>query len=147
MKAFVLVFLLLFSGASFADVENVVGRWKTIDDETKKPKSIVEIFKRGEEFRGRIVQLINPDKPNPVCDKCEGDRKDKPVMGMEIIWGMKKDGDQWESGKILDPNNGKEYKCRLRLKDNGQKLEVRGFIGFSLLGRSQLWERMTEEVQ
>jgi uncharacterized protein (DUF2147 family) len=122
-------------------VNQLTGKWKTIDDETDKPKSIVEIYQEGDEFKGKITELFNPTKPNPVCEKCVGDKKDKPIIGMEIISGMKetKKGEEWAGGEIMDPKNGKSYKCRIRLKDDGKKLEVRGFIGFSLLGRSQTW--------
>jgi uncharacterized protein (DUF2147 family) len=127
----------------FAQEKSPVGKWKTIDDETGKPKSVVEIFKQNEEYKARVVGLINPEKTNPVCEKCDGDKKDQPVMGMEIMWDVKETepGKEWAGGRILDPNNGKTYKVRLRLKEGGQKLEVRGFIGFSLLGRSQVWEK------
>ena len=108
-----------------------------------KPKSVVEIFQNGDEVKGRIVDLINPSEPDPVCKECTGDKKDKPIKGLEIIWGMKETekGEEWGGGEILDPKKGKTYRCRLRLKDNGEKLEVRGFVGFSLLGRSQTWLR------
>jgi uncharacterized protein (DUF2147 family) len=123
--------------------EGILGRWKTIDDETGKPKSIVEITRDGDTYKGKIAQLINPREPNPMCAECPGDKKGKPIDGLEIIWGIKETeaGKEWGGGKILDPQNGKVYKVRLRPKDGGEKLEVRGFIGFSLLGRSQTWLR------
>ena len=74
----------------------------------------------------------------PICD---GDRKGKPVNGMTILWGLKKDGDSWANGKILDPHNGKVYSAKMKLVEGGRKLEVRGFLGVSLLGRTQVWER------
>lgn len=122
--------------------ESVTGKWKTIDDETGKEKSIVEIYKDGNEFKGKVTELINPKEDNPVCKKCEGGKKDQPIRGLEILWGMKETekNKEWAEGHILDPNNGKTYKCRLRLKKPNE-LEVRGFIGFSLLGRSQNWYR------
>lgn len=122
---------------------SILGQWKTIDDETGKPKSIVEISQDGEIFKGHIKELINPAEPNPVCSKCTGDKKDKPTTGLEIIWDIKetKKGQEWGDGKILDPKNGKTYNCRLRLQDKGEKLEVRGFVGLSLFGRSQIWLR------
>ncbi len=138
-----LLMALLVAANLWAQENSVVGKWKTIDDETGKPKSIVEIIKDGENFKGRVVNLLNPEKPNPVCEKCEGEKKDQPIMGMEIMWGLteKEPGAEWGGGEILDPNNGKVYKVRLRLKEEGKQLEVRGFIGFSLLGRSQRWHR------
>lgn len=141
MKIF--ISLLLFCGHLYAENKSVVGFWKTIDDETGKPKSIVEIFKDNEIFKAKVVTLLNPDEPNPLCKDCPGDKKDKPVTGLEIMWDMKETEKEteWSGGQILDPKKGKTYKCRLRLKEEGQKLEVRGFIGFSLIGRSQIWLR------
>lgn len=121
-----------------------VGKWKTIDDETKQPKSIVEIFEKDGVLYGRIDKLFrNADEDqNPKCDKCSGDKKDQLILGMQILNGLKKDSDtKWEDGEILDPKNGKTYSCKVELVEDGKKLKVRGFIGFSLLGRTQMWER------
>ena len=110
-----------------------------IDDETRQPKALVQITENGNEYQGRIIKLFaNPDVK---CSKCEGDRKDKPVDGMTILWGLKKTGETYEGGKILDPKNGKIYDSKAKLVDGGQKLEVRGFMGVSLLGRTQTWDR------
>lgn len=143
MKIKYFLLTLLFAIPAFAENMTVVGKWRTIDDETGKPKSVVEITRDGDVFSGKIIQLINPSEPNPLCKECPGDKANKPIEGMEIIWGLHetKVGQEWGDGKIMDPKNGKVYKCRLRPQDNGQKLEVRGFIGFSLLGRSQTWLR------
>jgi len=81
---------------------------------------------------------------NPICDKCEGERHNKPVVGMVIMWGVKKDGDVWDSGQILDPGKGKTYKVKLSLSDDGQKLDVRGYIGMPMLGRTQTWIRKAD---
>jgi len=120
-----------------------LGRWKTIDDETGKPKSIVVIWEEKGKLRGKIEQLIRQegDEENPICDVCEGDRKNKPVLGMTIMWDLEKDDDEWSGGQILDPKNGKTYKCTIEVVDNGARLKVRGYIGFSLIGRSQYWLR------
>lgn len=143
MKNIILFFSFLGLLASAQASDSVVGKWKTIDDETGKPKSIVEIFRDGDEFKGKIVELLNPSEPDPKCTECTDAKKDQPIRGMEIIWGLKESdkGTEWSGGHILDPKKGKTYKCRLRLKENGSQLEVRGFIGFSLLGRSQTWHR------
>ena len=136
---------LLFAARAFAADASPTGVWKTIDDKTGHAKSIVEITEQNGELTGTVKEVLESEQgPHPVCKECEGDRKDKPVVGMQIIWGMKKDGDGWSGGHILDPKNGKIYGCKMHLTDNGQKLEVRGFIGFSLLGRSQTWERQAE---
>ena len=117
-----------------------VGRWKTIDDETGQPKSIVEISQNANgTFSGRIVELLNPSKPNPACDKCKDDRKGKPITGMEIIRGMKRDGDDYSGGTILKPDEGKVYKSNMELVEGGSKLEVSGCVAF--ICKSQVWLR------
>lgn len=124
-----------------ADPMSPVGRWKTIDDSTGKTKSIVELWEKDGKVYGKIVDLINPDKPDPVCDKCEGDQKNVKIIGMTILNGLKKDGKEWSGGKITDPENGKSYKCYIEVQDGGKKLKVRGYVGFALLGRTQYWLR------
>jgi uncharacterized protein (DUF2147 family) len=119
-----------------------VGTWKTIDDKTHQPKSLVQITEQNGVLEGKVIKVLQSDDgPNPVCKACDGERKDKPIEGMTIIWGLKQDGDSWSGGKILDPHEGKIYKVKLSLDDSGQKLDVRGYIGFSLIGRSQTWQR------
>lgn len=133
------VVLLAAGVASAADP--VVGRWKTIDGETGKPKSYVEITQAANgTLSGRIVELINPSKPNPACDKCKDDRKGKPITGMEIIRGMKAEGGgKYAGGTILKPDEGKVYKSKMELVEGGRKLEVSGCIAF--ICKSQVWER------
>lgn len=121
-----------------------VGRWTTIDDETKKPKSIVEISEKDGVLYGKIEKLFRAETEdqNPKCDKCSGDKKDQLILGMQILNGLKKDSEtKWSGGEILDPKNGKTYSCKIELIEDGKKLQLRGFIGFSLLGRTQVWER------
>lgn len=120
-----------------------VGHWTTIDDKTQKPKSVVEIYEAKDgSLAGRVTEILQSDRgPNPVCDKCSGDRKGKPVKGMVILWGIKQKGETWEGGQILDPASGKIYSVKVTPVENGKKLEVRGFMGFSLLGRTQTWNR------
>ncbi|KRA74804.1 hypothetical protein ASD78_10840 [Lysobacter sp. Root667] len=134
--------LLALPMAAFAQT-TPVGNWVTIDDKTKKPKSVVEIYEAKDgRLAGRVTKVLQSDRgPHPVCDKCSGDRKDKPVEGMVILWGVRKHGDTWEDGKILDPATGKIYSVKVTPVDGGKKLDVRGFMGFSLLGRTQTWVR------
>lgn len=134
--------LLLIAGSAFAATDTPVGTWKTIDDKTHQPKSIVEITDNNGELQAKVVKVLNSDEgPNPICKECDGARKNQPIEGMTIMWGVTKDDDVWDGGKILDPKNGKEYKVKLTLMDGGKKLDVHGYIGFALLGRSQVWER------
>ncbi|HEX6957444.1 MAG TPA: DUF2147 domain-containing protein [Ferrovibrio sp.] len=136
--------LLLPGGSAHAGgVDDPVGLWKTIDDETNTERSLVEIRKVGDELQGRIVKIFyRPDeKPDPVCEKCEGARKNQPIIGMTFLWGLKRDGDDWAHGAILDPKNGKIYNAKVSLADDGRSLRVRGYVGTPLLGRTQVWLR------
>jgi len=121
---------------------DAVGRWRTIDDETGQAKSIVEIERSAEGiYSGRIIELFNPSRPDPTCDKCSDDRKDQPITGMEIIRNMRASGaDAYSGGSILKPDEGKVYRSKMKLIDNGAKLEVSGCVLF--ICRSQTWERM-----
>ena len=140
-----LAFAFLFTGhLSLANALSPVGLWKTIDDETKKEKSIVEVYEVDGKLHGKIQKIFRPvdEDQNPKCDKCKGDMKDQPIIGLEILKKLKKSTDKtWNDGDITDPNNGKTYSCKIELIEDGKKLKVRGFIGFSLLGRTQIWER------
>lgn len=138
-KLIVLV-LALLPMAAFAQ-SSAVGRWKTIDDETGKVKSIVEVSEAGNgTLQGRVVEILHSARgPNPVCDKCSGANKDRPIQGMTILWGLKQDGGDWSGGTILDPNNGKTYKAKAELLDGGAKLGVSGCIAF--ICRQQVWVR------
>ncbi|MFN3295195.1 DUF2147 domain-containing protein [Caldimonas sp.] len=123
-----------------------VGLWKTIDDATKKEKSLVRITEQGGVLSGRIEKLLDPQsKPDAVCDKCSDERKGQAIVGLNIIRNVRQNADDasiWEGGDILDPNNGKVYRVRLKPVDGGKKLEVRGYIGAPLLGRTQVWQRV-----
>jgi len=120
-----------------------VGRWITVDDATGKAKSVVQIWEEDGRLYGKIEQLLQPDPkyPNPQCVRCVGELKDKPVIGMRILWDLRKNGDMWSGGMVLDPENGKSYHCSLELKDDGNRLRIRAFVGFSWLGRTQYWLR------
>jgi len=114
-----------------------IGKWKTVDDNTGKTKSVVEVYEKGGKLFGKILDLIDPDEPDPKCEECDEDdpRHMKPVVGLEIIRNMEKDGNAWEDGDILDPENGKVYRCKLWVEEG--KLQVRGYIAF--LYRTQIW--------
>ena len=124
-----------------AATENPVGLWRTIDDKSGKEKSLVRVVESNGQLQITVEKLFREpgEEPNPLCDKCPGEKKNKPVIGMQIGSGLKKDGDVWSGGEILDPQNGKTYKCKVWLEDKGKKLHVRGFIGVSVLGRTQVW--------
>ena len=134
-------FLFIFLLASqFSFSQNIIGKWKTIDDETGKEKSIVEIFEKNGKVFGRILEVLDPEKKNKKCELCEGEDKNKSIQGLIIIKGLTKEDDEYSNGKILDPKNGKLYKCSISLESK-DKLKVRGYIGISLIGRTQYWYR------
>ena len=122
------------------------GLWKTIDDETKKEKSLIRITEAGGVFSGKLEKLLDPATPaDAVCEKCSDERKGKPLLGMTLVKGVRQsDGDKalWDGGEILDPNNGKTYKVRMTPAEGGKTLAVRGYIGAPLLGRTQTWYRV-----
>ncbi|WGS51389.1 DUF2147 domain-containing protein [Paraburkholderia sp. D15] len=135
--------LLASAMTAMAQTDTPVGMWQTIDDHTGQPKALVQIAQdSGGSLSGKVVKGLGPnDQPDRRCTACTDARKDQPILGMTIINDMKKDGDGWDHGQILDPENGKVYKCKMHLEDGGNKLVVRGYIGVSLLGRSQTWVR------
>ncbi|BAO28570.1 DUF2147 domain-containing protein [Sulfuritalea hydrogenivorans] len=127
---------------AFAQSMSPVGAWNTIDDETKKVKSMVRITEKDGVLSGTVEKIVDPAKQDSKCDECAGDdpRKGKPVIGMTILTDLKKESDTvWSGGKILDPNNGKSYNAKVTVIDGGRKLEMRGSILF--IGRTQTWVR------
>jgi len=142
MQRWIILLLAWCTSAALAE-STPAGLWRTIDDHTGKEKSLVRIVEVNGEFRGTIEKLFREpgEDPNPNCEKCTGDKKNKPVIGMMILTGLKKDNGQWAGGEILDPQNGKTYRCKAWLENKGHDLHVRGFIGMALLGRTQIWKR------
>lgn len=136
---FATIFGLLLTNSLMS--QTVLGKWKTIDDETGKPKSIVEIYEKSGKVYGKVIEILDPKKKDNLCQNCTGEDKNKPVLGMHVVKNMKKDNDEYSGGTITDPNNGKVYKCLMSLESK-DKLKVRGFIGFSLIGRTQIWHRV-----
>ena len=127
--------------------ESPTGYWKTIDDSSNRPKSVVEIWQDDAgKVHGKIVKLYREagEEADPLCDECEGADHNQRIIGMTIMKGLKDDGDEWASGTIMDPNNGETYSCLIEIEDGGKKLKVRGYIGFSLLGRTQYWYKTTQ---
>jgi uncharacterized protein (DUF2147 family) len=123
------------------------GLWKSIDDKTGKPRSLIRVIEADGVYSAVVEKGLRADDTgDAVCDKCTDERKGQKIIGMTIAKNLKaKQGDnpnrEYQGGEILDPENGKIYKCKMKLSEDGNKLEVRGFIGFSLLGRSQIWTR------
>lgn len=140
-KLILTISLLLFTVT--ANAQSVLGKWKTFDDKTGDAKSIVEITERNGKIYGKVIELLNPEMKNMKCKDCPGDDKGKPVVGIEVLKGLSKNGDKYDDGKILDPSSGKVYKCNIQL-DGKNTLKVRGYIGFAAIGRTQTWERVKE---
>ncbi|WP_338845807.1 DUF2147 domain-containing protein [Massilia sp. W12] len=128
---------------ALANDASPVGLWKTIDDKSGKPRSLVRITESNGVLSGKIEKLFKEpgEDANPKCDKCEDDRKDQPIIGMVFMKGLKKDGEEYNGGEILDPNNGKVYRSKISLSDGGKKLNVRGYVGAPMFGRTQVWVR------
>jgi len=119
---------------------DIFGVWKAIDDKDGDPSSHLEIFKVGDKAHAKVVKIY--DQPADVlCEPCKGDKHNKPVLGMEILWDMQEKGTSWSGGRIMDPENGKDYKCKITQRDE-DTLDVRGYIGIPALGRTQTWYRV-----
>ena len=130
-----LFFFLIFQTTNFE------GKWVTVDDETGVEKSIISLYIDNNRLYGRIETLLLEEDKGQICTNCKGSEKNQPIEGLLILKGLTKDGNSWNDGTILDPANGKEYDCTLTLNDSSE-LNVRGFIGFSFLGRTQVWKRL-----
>jgi uncharacterized protein (DUF2147 family) len=123
------------------DPASPIGIWKTFDDKTGAARALVRIYQQDGKLFGRIEQSFTPGADARVCALCSDERKNQPIIGLIIIRNMTPDGNEFTGGDILDPESGSLYRCKLHLEDHGARLIVRGYIGFSLLGRSQTWLR------
>ena len=141
MKKLTVIILVLFSMNFYAQSRGVIGKWNTIDEVTGKAMSVVEIFEYNNKIYGKVIDILNPKNRNNTCKDCPGEDQNKPILGLTIIKGLSKDGTEYNDGKILDPKTGKLYKCYIELESTN-KLKVRGYLGFSLIGRTQYWERV-----
>lgn len=135
----ILAQLLFFAVSSMAESHTPIGKWKTIDDNDGTEKAIIEIWEENRMLNGKVVEVLDADA-DPVCNKCKGDLKGKPVVGLRILWDLKKDGDEWTDGKILDPKNGKTYTASMKLSNGGKQLDVRGYV--LVFYRTQQWYRV-----
>jgi uncharacterized protein (DUF2147 family) len=140
--AFTLAAALMPAGA-WAENASPIGLWRNVDDVSGKPRALIRITKSNGTLQGKIEKVFRApsEDRNPKCEKCEGALKNAPVIGLAILSGLKKEGAEYTGGQILDPDNGKIYSSKIQLTDGGKKLNVRGYIGAPMLGRSQIWER------
>jgi len=137
------LFVFGFYNHGFTAPTSPAGLWRTIDDNTGKPRSLVRIHENNGEFSAVIEKgLLATDTPDAICDKCKDERKAQRIVGMTIVKGIKFIDGHYEGGEILDPENGKTYRCLMKLDSTDKQLEVRGYIGISLIGRSQTWTRV-----
>jgi uncharacterized protein (DUF2147 family) len=149
-RAMVAVALLL--GAASAPVRaadlTATGLWEQVDEKSGKPESWFRIAEKNGVYEGAIVKIFPKpgDDPNFVCDKCEGDEKGKPVLGLSLIKGMQRKGLDYENGTIMDPRDGSVYHAVMKLSPDGQTLDVRGYLGIQLFGRTQTWNRLPDNA-
>lgn len=136
-KIFTLLFLTSFLSINS---QTIFGKWYSTNDDTGEVDSVVEMYKKDGKAYAKIIEIMDENRQNAVCDKCEGENKNKPILGLEILTGLEEKGDEWSGGKILDPRNGKEYNCFIKLI-NPNKLKLRGYIGVSLFGKTKYWKR------
>ena len=143
MRAALLAALLALCGPSAAQVPTPAGLWRTYGDRSGRADGLVRIVEANGTFDGTVVKVFSPPAPdpNPRCEECSGELKDRPVVGLKILRGLRRDGDGYSGGEILDPDDGRVYRCMLRLLQGGRRLEVRGYVGIALIGRTQVWER------
>jgi uncharacterized protein (DUF2147 family) len=126
-----------------AELPSPIGLWKTIDDATGNAGALVRIYEKDGKLFGRIEKLFKAAAQTPVCTACKDQRKNQPLIGLVIIRDLERQGDGYGRGDILDPDSGSVYRCKMHLEQQGARLIVRGFIGFSIIGRSQTWQRQT----
>lgn len=135
------ILLLIFLSSFFSlTSQTVEGKWYSTNSDTNEKESIIEVYQENNKIYAKIITILKEEDKDKLCDKCSGKDKDKPIEGLVILKGLQKDGEEWSDGKILDPKNGKYYKCYISLV-NKNKLKIRGYIGFSLLGRTEYWKR------
>ena len=137
------VALALLGANAWTQEPSPEGVWRSIDYKTGKERSIIRITEVNGELQGVVDKIFDQpgDDPAHLCKECKGGLKDKPIVGMKILWGLKKDGAAWTGGEILDPKNGRVYRAKITPSKDGKSLDVRGFIGISLIGRTQTWLR------
>lgn len=125
-----------------ADLASPVGDWRTIDDHSHKPRAIVQVYERNGLLYGRVKEILDHKYDGVICQHCAGYAANQPVLGLVLINGLKPEGGAWDGGTILNPENGKVYRCRMHLTEGGETLIVRGYIGTPMIGRTQIWQRV-----
>ena len=139
MKKNVLTTLILFISFTVSS-QTIFGKWNTKNEDTGEIDSVIEVYEKNGKAYAKVIEIKDPERQNSVCTACEGKNKNKKILGLDILTGLEKDDDEWSGGKILDPRNGKVYKCYIKLA-NPNKLKLRGYIGVSLFGKTAYWHR------
>jgi uncharacterized protein (DUF2147 family) len=139
MKKIILTIILFTTSISISS-QTIFGKWNSKNVDTGEIDSVIEVYMKDGKAFAKIVEIKDTGRQSAVCDLCTGKNKDKPILGLNILTGLEKDEEEWSGGKILDPRNGKIYKCYIQL-DSSNKLKIRGYIGFALLGKTAFWER------
>lgn len=136
-KSFILLFFLI---TITTQSQTIFGKWNSKDDATGKIDSVIEVYEKEGKAFAKVMEITNPKRKKALCKDCEGKNKDQPILGLNILTGLEKEGDEWSGGEILDPRNGRVYKCYIKLV-KANKLKLRGYIGISLFGKTAYWER------
>lgn len=141
MRKYIFISLVTIFLTFSTNAQSVLGQWYSIDPDTGLNESVIEVYTQGDKVYGKIIEILKEEDKDKTCIECTGKDKDQPIEGLVIIRGLSKDGDEWTDGKILDPKNGKLYKCYITLEEEN-KLKLRGYIGFSVIGRTEYWHRV-----
>jgi len=141
MKRIWFILALTFMASGLVHSQGVFGKWYSLDPDTGENESIIQVYQKGDEVYAKIETILREEDKDKTCIECSGEDKDKPIEGLVIMKGLKKDGEEYNGGKILDPKNGKYYKCYITLEEEN-KLKLRGYIGFSVIGRTEYWYRV-----
>ena len=139
MKKIFLTLVILAVSTSI-NAQTIFGKWHSKNEKTGKIDSVIEVYDKDGKAYAKIIEIKDPKRQNSVCDLCEDENKDKPIIGLNILTGLEKVDNEWSGGNILDPRNGKIYKCYIEL-EKPDTLKIRGYIGFSLFGKTAYWER------
>ena len=137
-KLYITLILLIITNS--INSQSIFGKWYSTNDETGEIDSVIEVYKKQEKAFGKIIEIKNSERKNAVCDLCKDKNKNKPILGLNILNGMEKDGEEWSGGTILDPRNGNVYKYFIQLVQQ-DKLKIRGYLGLSIFGKTAYWQR------
>jgi len=137
-KLYITLILLIITNS--INSQSIFGKWYSTNDETGEIDSVIEVYKKQEKAFGKIIEIKNSERKNAVCDLCKDKNKNKPILGLNILNGLEKDGEEWSGGTILDPRNGNVYKCFIQLVQQ-DKLKIRGYFGLSIFGKTAYWQR------